>query len=489
MPKKKLYMIGIDSAALWLVKELARGGKLPGLGTLMEKGMLTELESAMPPMTGPAWPSIYTGLNPAEHGVPDFFEMKKDYTPELAFYDSEKSPPFWKELANKGYRCLLITPATEINLPKYKNVDIITGFPLKAKTNSEYLATLMKKEHFEGEPDVEKDMKAGKMSVEEGTQHFVRSIRSRTTIAEKAIEHGEYDFIYVCFTETDRLQHFVMNKKNMTDYTYPIYKEIDNLITFCTRRADKEGSAVIVVSDHGVQPIKEKLLLNTWMIKNKFATLKESVIESISSNSEKTPTSYALREKVMKTDLRKVYDKLPHSAKKAVHASVGSLFSAASTGEYTRLHLFDYEMAKTLAFAGISNINVATIFINDERFDRPTVKKSDFAALKKKLIQQLGQIKDEHGKVVVEGAYDAAAYYGTRPKFIAPDIFVEAKPGYTIDIFNFSRSGIFMEPEPPKRGDHTRMGIFGAYPKTKLNLPKKNLTVTDIAPIIRSYFD
>ncbi|MDE1762264.1 MAG: alkaline phosphatase family protein, partial [Candidatus Micrarchaeota archaeon] len=101
---KKLYLIGIDSAPLWLLEEFKNAKGMEGIRRIMSEGKVVEMESTMPPMTGPAWPSIYTGLGPGGHGVPDFFYMKKDYTPDVAFFDSENVRPFWERLASGGTR-------------------------------------------------------------------------------------------------------------------------------------------------------------------------------------------------------------------------------------------------------------------------------------------------------------------------------------------------------------------------------------------------
>ncbi len=487
--EKKFYLIGIDSAPLWLIKELVEKYDLQGFKKIIQKGSLLELKSTLPPMTGAAWPTIYTGKNPSEHGVPDFFEMKKDYTPELAFYNPEKSEPFWKNIAENFGRCLIITPAMNTTIPNYNNIDMITGFPLKAKTNSPFLESLMKKEDFYGEPDIEKDMKAGKMSDEEAVKHFVKSIESRSRIAESAIKKNKYSFVYVCFTETDRLQHFVLNKANMYDYLLPIYKAIDDFILSCMERAEKENAPVMVVSDHGAQPIKEKFLINCWLVKNNIASIKKSILKTLSSDVEtKTSISYSIREKAMKTGFRRVYDKLPHSAKKIVHKSMGAVFSSASSTNYTRLHLFDYDMSNTVAFAGISNINVATIFINDKRFEKGIVSSSEVKKIKTAVTSKLKTIKNSEGLPVIKKVIDADTYYTSKTSFISPDLFVEAEPGYSIDIFNFSNNSIFMLPEPPKRGDHTQMGIFGIYiPNTTPQI--KKIEIYDIYNIILKYFN
>ena len=71
---------------------------------------------------------------------------------------------------------------------------------------------------------------------------------------------------------------------------------------------------VMIVSDHGAQPIKYKFLINSWMIKNGYAKLKESIMEKItdpskSSGSTEPNSGYGIRDKLLKSRLRIVREK------------------------------------------------------------------------------------------------------------------------------------------------------------------------------------
>ncbi len=484
MSASPLYMIGIDAAPLWLIKELSESGNLRAFPKLLSGKCITELRSTMPPMTGPAWPSIYTGKEPAEHGVPDFFMMKRDYTPELVYYDSKAYPPFWESLAERGKKCLIITPATDINLPESRHVEMITGFPLKSRTNSSLLRQLMKEFKFYGEPDLEKPLKEGKITAKEAAAGFAELARKRREIAMKAMQAKQYDFTFVCFTETDRIQHFVLNKKDRVEYLLPIYEEIDKLALYFMNKADEEGAELILVSDHGAQPIKSKFLINAWLMSKGYLSIKGGAMKSAPVQSPGNGFRYNVREKLIKTNARKVYDRLPHAAKKAVSASLGAVLPSAAVGEYTRMHLFDFDMLKTKAFAAISNLNVSTIWINDGRFDMGIVTQSEKQFLKRKLSKELIEAKGAGGKKVIKRVIDADPYYHGTGKFLAPDLFAEAMPGYSLDIFNFSPNRLFMPPEPPKSGDHTTMGIFGLYPHRQA----KPGEVAEVKPMVLKHF-
>ncbi len=458
-------MVGMDSVPLWVLEELKDEKGMRPFRKLLSQNCIKNMESTLPPMTGPAWPSIYTGLEPKDHGVPDFFVMKKSYTPDIVYYDSSKVPPFWKELAHHGVRCLVITPATDITLPDYDNIDMITGFPLKARTNSKDMEQLMKEHGFDGEPNIEKDIKAGKMDVEEASGRFAKSVRARSEIAISMLKKKQYGFTYVCFTETDRLQHFVMNKNKWKSYLLPVYTEIAKYIEHVTDKIDKEGGRLVIVSDHGTQSISKKFLLNNWLMQNGYLDLKEKTKnEFLKESGKEASAGYAVREKIMKSGLRGAYDKMPYHAKRAAYRVFGAVFSGAASAKYTRMHLFDFDMKRTKAFAAISNDPVASIWVNDSRFATPIVK-GNRERLVRELKEKLSKVESLDGKQMFVNIYDGKNYYKDTKKFIASDLLVEAREGYTVDIFNFSKSSMFMDPEDAKSGDHIRNGIFGTYPK------------------------
>ncbi len=487
----RLYLIGMDSTPLWILRDFRKEKGMEAFDLLLKKNLICDMESTLPPMTGPAWPTIYTGLTPGEHGVPDFFVMKDNYTPDIVYYDSTVTAPFWRDLTESGKRCLVITPATDIRLPGYLGIDLITGFPLKSRGSNAEMNRLMKKHSFYGEPDIEKDMKAGKMSDEDGAKVFAGTVKRRIKLAEEAMEKKDYDFVFVCFTETDRLQHFTMNKPDRKRYLLPLYSEISQFIGRLMKKADRDGDAVMIVSDHGMQPIYSKFLVNCWLYRNKYVALKENIAQGIESagdsNAGNESVRYKIREKLMRSQLRKAYDRLPHEAKSAVFTTLGSFFAQKGAGSVTRVHLFDFEMHRTKLFAAISNDPVSTIWINDSRFKDGFVGKAEKSRLKKEIMKRLLSVKAADGSQLIVNVFDGKDYYRDTDKFIAPDVLFEAKHGYTVDIANFSKDSIFMEPEPPKRGDHERNGIFGFY-SADAKHPRRKVSVLNVAPTVLEYY-
>ncbi|MCL4363540.1 alkaline phosphatase family protein [Candidatus Marsarchaeota archaeon] len=456
MGKNELHIVGIDAAPLWIINRLSKKFGLEGFQSIMHNGKLGNLESTLPPMTGAAWPSIYTGMPPSKHGLMDFFTISRDYEKQLVYFDESIAEPFWKTLSKQGKKSLVITPAMVVRPIEDPNVDMITGFPLPSKFSSDKIKKEATKYGFLGEPDIEKDIKDGSMPLEEASMRFSESIKKRAELSKSLIKKGNYNLSFTCFTETDRLQHFALSRNDWEALVYPLYKEISDFIWWLINNtgAKRSERSIMIVSDHGAQPIYNKFLINSWLINKGYAKFKENIGD--------VALTYGAREKLMSSKaLRKIYDKMPKTAKSLTRKMISSSGVRVKEGTYSRMHDFDLDMGNTQAFASISNDPVSMIWINDNRFSEPAVKQGEKAILKKELILGLKGLKTEKGEKLINKVIDGKAYYGSTNMFIAPDLLIEARKGYTIDVFNYSPERIFMKPEPAKSGDHIREGIFG----------------------------
>ena len=239
--KRKLYLIGIDAASGWIIRDLCKKYNLQGFEKFMEDGAFTDMESVLPPMTGPSWPSIYTGVRPSEHGVPEFLKMEPNYTKTVVFYDPTLKEPFWDKLAREGLRSLVMTPAMLVRPSKEKNVDMMTGFPLPARFSSKEMEQVARKHNYIGEPDMEVDMKSGKITLKQASDRYIEAIEARSRISRELIEKNDYEMSFICFTETDRMQHFSLNQPNWDDYVLPLYEKISSSCSGSTKGRRRKG--------------------------------------------------------------------------------------------------------------------------------------------------------------------------------------------------------------------------------------------------------
>lgn len=109
MAKKKMFVLGVDGATFDVILPLMKNGELPNFEKVMTNGAWGELESTIPPSSGPAWTSFMTGMRPVNHGIFDFV-LKKPGSYETCYVNSTyiRSPPFWKILGNYGLKVGII---------------------------------------------------------------------------------------------------------------------------------------------------------------------------------------------------------------------------------------------------------------------------------------------------------------------------------------------------------------------------------------------
>lgn len=485
--KKKLYLIGIDSAPLWIIKELCKNNDMKGFEAFFGAGILEDMESTLPPLTPTAWPSIYTGLEPRDHGVMDFFCVDREYAKFVPRFDAEANPPFWDLAAEKGLRSLIVTPPMVLKPSSRSNVDMITGWPLPPKFSSDELASAARKFGFEGEPPIEKGIQEGKIRVEEASRRYAASIKKRSEMSKHLIKGKDYDIVFVCFTETDRIQHYSLNKPDWEKSVAPLYKGVSDFLEWVIdyTRSKNEQSLIMLVSDHGAQPIHSKFLLNAWLVNNGYATLKPEVIEKhqLTAPERKRETSAG----------ESAPDRIPALAKKLASKFIGGASAPKPEGEHTRIRDSDFEMEKTLTFTSISNNPTGMIWINDERFSKPTMQRKDRKNLKTEIMEKLGRLETEDGGKLVRAIYDGDEYYGKTKRFIPPDILFAVRDGYTVDVKYYSSTGLFMKPGITKSGDHTPYGIFGAV-TNNCDLDKrasdgKGTNVYEVKPMITEFLN
>ncbi|MGI0141389.1 MAG: alkaline phosphatase family protein [Candidatus Micrarchaeales archaeon] len=496
MSGKKLYLIGIDSTPLWIIDKLKRKYNLSGFDYISENGTLQEMESTVPPVTSAAWPSIYIGLEPRKHQVLEFSKLDSNYNKHLMYYDSSCPKPFWEILAAKGLRCLVITPAVFLENKKLKNIDLITGWPLQPRYSSAELESLAKKQRFNGEPDIGVQLNSGEMSLKEASRIYVKSIRARAKLAEHLIASKDYDMVFVCFTETDRIQHYALSEKNWDEIIAPLYVEISKFINWTVSFARKKSkkSMLLVVSDHGAQPTHHKFLPNSWLVKKGYAKLKQEIIDSTKNQNDSRNSQITKRlkkkisEKIASSSVRRrIYEHLPASLQKIGEKFVEENLELGNSNDYLKILDTDFDMRSTKAFASVSNGNVGMIWINDPRFAKPIVSADKKRALKAELINGLKNIKDLNGKKLIANIYKADLLYRNVTRFIPPDIVFRLNEGYTNDFSHYSKS-IFVRPELARRGDHTMYGILGITESRKKRVLRNNITVCNIAPTITKYF-
>lgn len=101
----QVMLIGISGLDADLLR--VYGPSLPHLRRLMLESPFLELESTIPPEPAPAWASVYTGLNPANHGHLARIDCLERADPENLVCSKEC---FWEQAARAGKQVCVLNP-------------------------------------------------------------------------------------------------------------------------------------------------------------------------------------------------------------------------------------------------------------------------------------------------------------------------------------------------------------------------------------------
>lgn len=267
----KVLIIGIDSLDSTLLSRFE--ADLPNFRKLKERSPHMRLTSIFPPDSVPAWVSIYTGLNPARHGVINFINPA-DKTGKVLLTDIDNSSfqgnTFWDFAAMSGKKVCLVLPyavypAYPINGSMVcRTMKVVpSNYPLSTFPTSlsrKYQAVSSKLNLFHGFPSA---------------RQLTRCIKSfqECTLAEaelglNMLQGEEWELFFMYFSAIDAVQHTFWSYFDETHPSYPGNNPhqdvIKNFYVLCDEMIGKfitavgSDTAIIVLSDHGhgMRPVK-----------------------------------------------------------------------------------------------------------------------------------------------------------------------------------------------------------------------------------------
>lgn len=260
---RKVVMIGIDGLDADLLR--VYGPALPNLRRLMLGSPFLELTSCFPPEAGTAWGSIYTGLNPAGHGV-------------LGFCGGESGQQlpegltFWDLAGEVGRRVCIVNPTLAC-----------PAWPV----NGVLLSTSPELSHVSIYPEqtslVEDFPLLPRLTGFPGPKQLERLYDSLTNVtlkqAEAALEllrRETWDVFSLQLNALDLVQHYYWRYTDPGDPTYPGRNQFSAAIRNFYHLLDKivgglrsympRDAVLLVVSGHGHgRSSSQQLHLNRWL--------------------------------------------------------------------------------------------------------------------------------------------------------------------------------------------------------------------------------
>ena len=294
----RLIILGIDALDKELVNKYL--DKLTNIRKVINNGNNIKSTSTFPPDSDTAWATIYTGLNPANHGVVDFvdpLERKKIKYKTSTYVDLNliKNKTFWDILGKYGIKSSvvfphLVTKVWPINgsvVITDPNDDEIIFYP-------EQLKSSIKKGKIIGQKRIPKS----KLELKNYVINKKKVVSEEFKIAEEVFEKTEWDVFFFYSSTLDSIMHIFWNYCDPEDPTYPGKNPFETTILDFHLLYDKlignflsllkDDDRLIILSDHGHYRRPTKIFnINEVLKKEGFLFEKGGSLKKVYSANEK----------------------------------------------------------------------------------------------------------------------------------------------------------------------------------------------------------
>jgi len=246
MKKLKLVVFGLDALSL----EILARNRFPAI----EKFDVRTMMSTIPYITPPGWTTMWTGLNPAVHGITGIQSLRdwKSYGSEerkLYLDDMTSFPHFriWDYLSANGLRCVVRDIPLSLPIHRESNADV--GVEIFADPSEGFWRGY-------GRRSLPSDKRGHKVA--ENKQHSFSTVYEKVkTYKEYLSKAEEIDVLFLGFNEIDPSCHL---KGIQSKDTQEILLAISELIEAFA------DYPVLIVSDHGFETFTLRLHVDNFLM-------------------------------------------------------------------------------------------------------------------------------------------------------------------------------------------------------------------------------
>lgn len=487
----RVLVLGLDGATFDLIRPWVEAGRLPTLARLMAQGAQGELRSTVPPMTGPAWTTFATGVNPAKHGLYDWIGRDAGTYQFSALTALDCKAPTIYQLLSRAERrvCVLNVPMTYPPTPV--NGVLVSGMPAPTtKVEYTYPASLHQ-DILDNVGDYILYPDPGQAYSESGVDAFLDRLYRTTELRLRTLNYllgrEDWDFSMVVFNGTDTICHALwkymddthplhdpQKAKTYGDAILSYYEYLDeHLAHYVNDLAD--DTTLIVMSDHGFGPFHKFIHVNNWLLDEGLMQLQNNGLTRIKRALFRlgfTPMN--------------VYDLLMRMGMGALKREV---VRGQGQGLLKRLFLSfdDIDWTRTQAYS-LGNVGQIHLNVAGREPHGCVQPGADYDATRDKIIARLAQLRDpETGETIAEHIYRREELYSGPYFDHAPDIvFLPRRLEYFgFGEYEFGSHKIIESMRRGISGTHRMNGIFLAYgAAVRQGARVENASLTDLAPTI-----
>lgn len=268
--KKRLLFVGLDAADADLIDGWCREGCLPNIARMRSQGAWARMQTTAEILHVTAWPSIFTGAAPDEHGLYHAYVMQPgQQSPVRPRPDRSPVPFLWKLLSDHGKRCVVMDAFMTCPLQNFNGTQIVewgtwTWFSEPSITPESLKKEIQKK--F-GPYPAENHSKVG-MTPPPDPQGFHRrllaAVAKKTQVVKWLMDRQEWDFFLVVFGEAHPAGHYFWHYHDASYIAHSkdnpgaaslrdVYVALDGAIGEMVQNLDN-GTTVLLVSGDGMGP-------------------------------------------------------------------------------------------------------------------------------------------------------------------------------------------------------------------------------------------
>ncbi len=493
----KTVVLGFDALDFEYLDRFS--DSLPNFDRLRADGVEAPLRSTLPPWTGSAWPSMYTGTDPSHHGVFGFFRYD-GYPDEgsVVSRDDVEAPALWNYLSADGI------PSAVMNVPVTHPAEPIEGALIPG-----YLANESDPGHPEG---IHEELSAGtgeeyrvysraEMSddPDEKLAGYLDLIENRERAAVELLTGRDWRLAVVQVQKTDAVFHNFDDDGSFR----AVYEAADHLLGAVLDAVDEEVN-VVVCSDHGIGPVEGyRIHLNEVLRRHGYVettdeggrvALPSKKRGLVDGTGESDGTDAADGDGSEDGSAGDVSDRvLRRLAGAASRAGVtpGRVYAAA---EYVGLEEWLLSLAPSAVTDAVServDWRASTAYcrsgtrlgvrINLQGRDpEGIVPPEEYDRIRSDLVDLLSDLTTPDGRPAFERVVPGEEVYDGPLSDRAPDV-VTVPRGMDNSVSTALYGTEFL---PVEKHDHKRRGVFlGAGPSFRDSLGQAELDLTDVAPL------
>jgi predicted AlkP superfamily phosphohydrolase/phosphomutase len=259
---------------------------MPNVQNLLRKGVRAPLRTTDPPVSVPAWPVMFTGVDPGTLGFYGFrHRMNNAYT---RYYSPTSTllpvPSLWKLLSDRGKRVCVIGMPPGYPPPKLNGFSISDFLTPDGARDITYPPGL--KDELEAKfGPYEFDVVFRAEERVQLYQDIRRMTEKRWSIAEDLYQREPWDVFAVHEIGVDRLHHAYTKYFDPEHQDFvpgnpfehiveEYYQFVDTQMGRILRRIDDQ-TLVIVSSDHGSMPMRGCFCINQWLAQKGYLRLQQ----------------------------------------------------------------------------------------------------------------------------------------------------------------------------------------------------------------------